>query len=245
MDLQEHWIYRSWNIGSTGVGTLDLQELGPIQGFNDTVNNMDVSGISIPVQSPRRKGKEHREAKMNEARAGFIRTAEQVEATSVVSRVTSPTITQLPQHTESMDMETDQETGQSLEQTNEAIKAAARLVLKERAEEKAKEIISSMGGLETPENYDDDDETYTLRPTTGEDEFNREPLLFDLDERVREFQEAIDPNKKVIMYATIINNFPVRTTEAEFMVLSLTMLQRILFAHDPKIPWVTGIGRRQ
>ena len=98
-----------------------------------------------------------------------------------------------------------------------------------------------MGDEGKPENYDDgDDESYTLRPTTGEDEFNREPFLFDLDERVREYQVALDPNKKMIMDATIINNFPVRTTEAEFIALSLTMLQHIIFAHDPQIPWITG-----
>ena len=196
--------------------------------------------MAKPVQSPRR-GKEHRENKIMESRIGFITTTIPGLDTGAGSSDVGLTTTKQPEQLDMTEMETEPEAApSSLDRNHQAIKAAAVLKLKERAEEKAKEIISALDDEGEPENYDDDDESYTLRATTGEDEFNREPFTFDLIERVREFQEAMDPNKKLIMDATIINNFPVRTTEAEFIALSLTMLQHILYAHDTEIPWVTG-----
>ena len=57
--------------------------------------------------------------------------------------------------------------------------------------------------------------------TTGEEEENREPLLFDLEERTKEAQKASDPDKGVIFDAVMISNGPMRQTEAEFVELSL------------------------
>ena len=223
MDLQEldigsvgvdHWIYRSW----LAIQVFITNRYGIVE------PTMDVRGMAIPVQSPRRV-KEHRENKIKESRLGFTTTTIQELATSAGSSDVGLPTTIQPEQLNMTEMETEPEVASSsLDMNNQAIKAAAVLILKERAEEKAKEIISASDDEGKPENYDDDDESYTLRVTTGEDEFNREPFSFDLIERVREFQEAIDPNKKMIMDATIINNFPVRTTEAEFIDLSLTML---------------------
>ena len=105
------------------------------------------------------------------------------------------TIAQQSERTELMDLEDDQNNPpKSLAIVYQEIKEEVISKLRARAEEKAKDILSILSSVDTLENYDDNNETYQFRQTTGEDEFTREPPLFNIEERVKEVQVAIDPN---------------------------------------------------
>ena len=100
-----YWIYRRWNIGYTGVGYY-TGVLGNQSGIVELP--MDVSGIGIPVQSPRRV-KEQRETKMNESRIGYTMTTMQEVDTRAGSNATSLMTPQSSEQTDMTEMETDHE----------------------------------------------------------------------------------------------------------------------------------------
>ena len=177
-----------------------------------------MSEIAIPVQVPLHQAvKALRNNKMNEARLGFNK----------------PT-TSLGGDREVMDTDDDQgSSAKSVEQMWQEKKEEAILILGERNASKAKEQETNRKSAGVKAKF-------RLRVTTGEEEENREPILFDLEELTKEHQKALDPDKGIILDAVMINNGPTRQTEAEFVDLSLTQLRHVQKAYDPSIPWVSG-----
>ena len=88
-------------------------------------------------------------------------------------------------------------------------KEEAILILEERNASNAKEQETNTKNVGVKAKF-------RLRVTTGEEEENREPILFDLEELTKEHQKALDPDKGIILDAVMINNGPTRQTEAEF-----------------------------